>query len=58
MNNKVLALRNRAVQINTGNRSEICVFEPTQNLNSTAVSESCINRQYSYKERLQILKAE
>lgn len=58
MNNRVLALRNRAIQINTGSLTNICAFQPTHNLNSTTVSESCMNQEYSYKKRLQILKAE
>ena len=58
MNNKVLALRNRTVQINTENITNIRITQPANHLNSTTISEACLTKNFSFKERLQILKAE
>jgi len=58
MNNKVLSLRNRTVQINTENITNIRITQTANHLNSTTISEACLTKNYSFKERLQILKAE
>ena len=57
MNDRVLALRNRAVRINNSS-DNINQIHNLHNFNSTAISESNVNKAYCYKQRLQILKAE
>ena len=58
MNNNVLALRNRTFQINTENITNIRITQTANHLNSTTISEACLTKNFSFIERLQILKAE
>ena len=56
MNPRVLVLRNRSVQVHS--KSVININPSLPQLNSTVNSESCLNTQYNYQNRLQILNGE